>query len=60
MDFLSNLQNYFNPSPKNTMKKEEKLIIETSFKLIPFDISITDKLSRVLQESILLLVFRNY
>ena len=33
MDFLSNLQNYFNPPPKNTMKKEEKLIIETSFKL---------------------------
>ena len=33
MDFLTNLQNYFNPPSKNTIKKEEQLVIETSFKL---------------------------
>ena len=33
MDFLTKLQNYFNPPSKNTMKKEERLIIESSFKL---------------------------
>mgnify|MGYP003347326856 CR=1 FL=1 len=33
MDFLTNLQNYFNPPSKTTIKNEEKLIIDTSFKL---------------------------